>query len=733
MDAADTLCAISSPALLLPRTLGRAGPAASPSKAREVLREAISRALPVKGSKELVEQARTVLKGHGDIQMLYQDDGVKAAPPAKSKNDQQGGRPGLERKRSRFTQKATERKALPAVDRSNVLKIKDPNEYYKKLDDLEEAEKEIRRLNGEVVDEIAMNFDPVVEPKRRSTLPGRKSVRTFKLIDDADTQDPIEVPVSQTGTGSQFSQADAPTSVSEKNEQSVPPRSSQCATSDVSEKEDSLPDKDGENLIYILKSFEGMDESEEEDFLRQAIGIDKINEDNLRHRKSIHGDMSRRSNTCIPKKSMRVHPPENTLPKSCQDQVSELEKRLFPGVAQNYACADLPADYESEGSPDIVMGEQSLVHDSSDVLMTGETFTACEVDKQTPNLAADHAVDPEPVMPDHADERQVGGSPLGLYAASEYDRETPNLGEHVLNPEPSIPDHANERQGEGTPLGLYSDAEVAKEKVSCSQSNISMEEDNEPIDHPIGMSNNETEVSSHLEGSLAEALVRIPVRNVVSDDIDRASHAAEDNVQHMEVVEEDSAIQDNSSHPSEIPLEVIDPLNQANMHGGNNKKKRQAPQKGKKKQQPKRSQKVADESNDPLKISKANFDSENQSPMDENIEQQRVVTSSALSPNKAKGQKAQRRNRTKQSNQRKSLGDAGLAWQSGVRRSTRIRSRPLEHWLGERFVYGRIHDTMTTVIGIKAYSPGQDGKRTLKVKSFVPEQYSDLVAESAKY
>jgi hypothetical protein len=36
-------------------------------------------------------------------------------------------------------------------------------------------------------------------------------------------------------------------------------------------------------------------------------------------------------------------------------------------------------------------------------------------------------------------------------------------------------------------------------------------------------------------------------------------------------------------------------------------------------------------------------------------------------------------------------------------------------------------------IGIKAYSPGQDGKRSLKVKSFVPEQYSDLVAKSARY
>ncbi|PUZ55815.1 hypothetical protein GQ55_5G242300 [Panicum hallii var. hallii] len=749
MDAADPLCAISSPTRLLPRTLGPAGPAASPSKAREVLLEAISRARPLKGSNELVDQARMVLKGHGDIQMLYHDCGVKAGGPANGKKDQQGRRPGLDRKRGRFTHKALESKGVPAVDRSNILKIKDPNEYYKKLDDLEEAEKEIRRLNGEVVDDITMNFDPVVEPKRRSTLLGRKSLRTFKLIDDADTQDPIDISASQTGTvtGSQLSQDDAHASAAGKNEQFVPSRPDQCAISDVSEKEDSLAEKDRDDLSYLLTSLQNIDEPDEEDFFRKTLGIGKIRKEKVCLRNSIPGDRSQRSNT-VRNNSMRVPPPESSLPQSCQSRVSELEKHLFPGDAANDKCADLQEDDESEGSPDIVMGEPPLVPDSSDVLMTDETFTAIEIDKVTPNLsvkAAEHVIYPEPNMADCAEERQTGGSPLGLCTTSEYDRETPNPGVkatgHVLDPEPSIPDHADERQAGGSPLGLYSDREVAKEKAACSRSNISMEEDNMPIDHPIHMSNNEVEVSSshHLEGSSAEVLVRTSVRNVASDGIDQTSHAAEYNIQHLEVVEEDGVIRDNSSHPSEIPLEDIDQVNQSQMHGGNNKapikeKKRQAAQKGKKKQQLKRSQKVADESNHSLEISQENFDSENQPHTDENIEQQTVATNSALSPNKAKGQKgAQRRNRTKQSNQRKSLGDAGLAWHSGVRRSTRIRSRPLEHWLGERFVYGRIHDTMATVIGIKAYSPGQDGKKTLKVKSFVPEQYSDLVTESAKY
>nr|AWY10718.1 centromere protein c/hypothetical protein fusion [Saccharum hybrid cultivar SP80-3280]AWY10727.1 centromere protein c/hypothetical protein fusion [Saccharum hybrid cultivar SP80-3280] len=218
---------------------------------------------------------------------------------------------------------------------------------------------------------------------------------------------------------------------------------------------------------------------------------------------------------------------------------------------------------------------------------------------------------------------------------------------------------------------------------------------------------------------------------------------------YLVVVKEGGVLQDKSSQSLEMPLEDINPVNQPQMHGGSTKKlapdlcnalsltkqkKQQAAQEGKMKKQSKRGKKVADESSHALEIPQANLDLENQPHNDDvNIEQQTVL-SSTLSPNHAKGQKgAQRTNKTKKLNQRKILGDAGLEQPSGVRRSTRTRSRPLEHWLGERLLYGPINDTLPAVIGIKAYSPGQDGKRTLKVKSVVPDQYSDLVAKSATY
>ncbi|GMI93829.1 hypothetical protein HRI_003052200 [Hibiscus trionum] len=81
---------------------------------------------------------------------------------------------------------------------------------------------------------------------------------------------------------------------------------------------------------------------------------------------------------------------------------------------------------------------------------------------------------------------------------------------------------------------------------------------------------------------------------------------------------------------------------------------------------------------------------------------------------------------------RQSLAGSGTEFDAaGRRRSTRIRSRPLEFWKGERFLYGRVHSSLTTVIGIKYESPGKgDG---LKVKSFVSDEYKELIEQAARF
>ncbi|CAA6666296.1 unnamed protein product [Spirodela intermedia] len=92
-----------------------------------------------------------------------------------------------------------------------------------------------------------------------------------------------------------------------------------------------------------------------------------------------------------------------------------------------------------------------------------------------------------------------------------------------------------------------------------------------------------------------------------------------------------------------------------------------------------------------------------------------------------------RQSKQRKAARRQSLADAGTAWQCGVRRSTRIRTKPLAHWRGERLLYARIHDTLPTVIGLKYASPAKGGQEApvLRVKSYVSEEYADLVQKVA--
>ncbi|CAM8951574.1 unnamed protein product [Rhodiola kirilowii] len=81
---------------------------------------------------------------------------------------------------------------------------------------------------------------------------------------------------------------------------------------------------------------------------------------------------------------------------------------------------------------------------------------------------------------------------------------------------------------------------------------------------------------------------------------------------------------------------------------------------------------------------------------------------------------------------RKSMAVAGTSFESGVRRSKRLKMRPLEFWRGERFLYGRLEpdSTLPTLIGVKKYdSPArQKGKAVLKVVDCVDgEKYRELI------
>ncbi|KAI3846896.1 hypothetical protein MKX03_016552 [Papaver bracteatum] len=116
------------------------------------------------------------------------------------------------------------------------------------------------------------------------------------------------------------------------------------------------------------------------------------------------------------------------------------------------------------------------------------------------------------------------------------------------------------------------------------------------------------------------------------------------------------------------------------------------------------------------------------------ITEQHAETLLEPSLNENKKKKASPQNkREKQITRRKSLAGAGTKWESGVRRSTRHRIRPLEFWKGERMLYGRIHESLLTVIGVKYESPpkSKTEKPTFRVKSYVSDEYKELVENAA--
>ncbi|KAG9455204.1 hypothetical protein H6P81_008108 [Aristolochia fimbriata] len=120
-------------------------------------------------------------------------------------------------------------------------------------------------------------------------------------------------------------------------------------------------------------------------------------------------------------------------------------------------------------------------------------------------------------------------------------------------------------------------------------------------------------------------------------------------------------------------------------------------------------------------------------PMDENAEKTNLVPEQINQeleiqiPPSTSGRKARRkvpsskpRKKECQSKFSLALAGAGTSWEGGTRRSTRVRSKPLQWWKGEQFLYGRVHGSLVTVIGAKYVTSDDDKKvREFEVVSFV--------------
>ncbi|KMZ70165.1 hypothetical protein ZOSMA_1G01380 [Zostera marina] len=83
---------------------------------------------------------------------------------------------------------------------------------------------------------------------------------------------------------------------------------------------------------------------------------------------------------------------------------------------------------------------------------------------------------------------------------------------------------------------------------------------------------------------------------------------------------------------------------------------------------------------------------------------------------------------TRNSKQKSLAG--GTAFVSGVRRSTRMKFKPLEHWRGEKLLFGCVDEGLPTLLGVKCSTP--DGGKKVKL-CVSDEQYTRFLPNAAFY
>ena len=82
------------------------------------------------------------------------------------------------------------------------------------------------------------------------------------------------------------------------------------------------------------------------------------------------------------------------------------------------------------------------------------------------------------------------------------------------------------------------------------------------------------------------------------------------------------------------------------------------------------------------------------------------------------------------------MADLLVVEETGLRRSTRRRVKPLQYWRNEKVEYGREHKTLPTIASIALRSPDElwpapDKRKPRKTKSRTEEMEKELAAACA--
>ncbi|KAM0932423.1 putative centromere protein C/Mif2/cnp3 [Dioscorea sansibarensis] len=680
---------------LLPRTLGITSvELADAPKTHELDSfQSFIKSLTIKGSKELLDQAQVINKTSSSILSLY-SDGNKAIVE-NGKGQPQVRRLALGRKRAQFSLKSNSRAPLARIDvNSSIDHIEDPEEYFLAFEKLESnAGKELKKLRGDVPNELAQNHSSPATRNRRPGILGKTAsykhhfpsrMPQVEISDRTLSSPSATCDNTVLGNALQTRESDEPG-----------PLVDRVTTIDsVAEKEKNV----NHILDELLSSFKDVDGNEEVSFLREKLQIKSIDvgkislpEMNSFKRKDsgVVKNISRKAEDPLQGMSSPI------LLSSPLAAISILQRRIplkspvrdpySMHQSDNIEYAGGSSLIGSQGQPCSPVGiDHSDISGSiSDIASTPvrPSDRRQKANNKLPAFSGEMNVGKKTA----SEESLTGNNPLVL----ERHTASPSKGfviDNVIMPvelDSFLQEEGNNVTMEAALPG-QPDATLTEQPDATlpEQPDATLPEQSEP---------------GH-EDPTSECLSKI-----VTDCLAEQPGPSSGEVADASPLRHDYASQDEANDVAGVaPVSSTLQGPVVNLTGT-----------------PATTLPTDERSEDSHAISEEN-----------NEEQDLRANSETLNRGTKRKAHSPTRKKPNPASKRYSLAGAGTTWNAGVRRSTRIKSRPLEYWCGERFIYGRVHDSLATVIGVKYASPS-DSK--LKVKSFVSEEYADLVAKASLY
>ncbi|KAL3840918.1 hypothetical protein ACJIZ3_025509 [Penstemon smallii] len=761
-DSIDPLSGLNGP-LLFPRTIRDSSDRSLPSDFKNL--DSIHnfmKSLELRSPEKLMNEAKIILDGgtellESGLVSFSEKVDITDEIAAKVKDGPKERRPGLgrARKKGSFSLKNMFSQSSVSLEPTlNIDELQDPDEYFDAIERLEYANKEIQKQQGGSLDNLNQ-YNPSTNARRRrpsilgksysikhrySSAPpenddmlassqetvdqGILSARKDESREELFDQDPnldFDCEELELGVSTKKSEND----VSEELEQSVSTKKSENDVSNILDKLLNNEDLDRDGVYKLLQ-----EQLKIKPLLLQDLYIPELHGSG---RTSIFnaGDSllkSRKRSLVSPMGHEEVaHGQVNTIssptpPRSPFASLPLLKKRILQSnpLSDPFSPPDVNLSYESASSVQLIDKIQKQVDARGYLSMSSELKSCVEVDFTEPTISdmeAQVVVCEDSSHQSHENASiQRANSDSRLNEVPDYNtEETMNI--ENLNIDAQVGDGLPDHFVDGNVSIGQENADDRPNEVSDhnTQETMNIENlDNNKNSSTI-ITDAQMEISKDsLPDQFADGNVSIQ-RSNADDRPNEVSYCNTLETMNLEDLNDNVAMDDPSSRQqfdAEQQPEVCQPKLQ--------RKKRKAGVKCTRKEHVMKKTLAGD----PSSRQRLDHRCEDEA-IDEPSKRIRVDQPEVDQVILQRGKREAGENRIRKAHpMRKSIAEAGTSFEAGVRRSKRIKMRPLEFWKGERFLYGRM-DNSLKLIGVKYISPGK-GDGDLTVKPYLSSESSEF-------